>query len=97
MHATCGRVLEARRVWRRVADTAQDPLDRIRAFDELGLSWLSSGDLEAAAGVLDACRNTLASIAREVTVRGARVRRALTGMRVVRDLPRFIEARARQR
>ena len=90
-----GRIEDARRAWRGVARGARDPVDRIHAFDRLAMSWLACDDLEAAAGVLDECRRAMARRTAEATPLGARTRRALGRMRVVRALPRRIIGRER--
>jgi len=87
------RLDDARRAWRRVAEHGVDPLDRIRAFDRLGLLWIDGGDLEAAAGVLDECARALGGQASEETPQGARIRRGLGRMRVAAELARRIEQR----
>ena len=88
-----GRIEDARRAWRRVAERAHDPLDRIRAFDLLGALWLAENDLEAACGVLNECLRDLAEAALEETSRGEEVRNALLRMRIVDELPRAIARR----
>jgi tetratricopeptide (TPR) repeat protein len=88
-----GAVEAARRAYRRVAEERGDPRRRVEAYDRLGLLHLEEGDLEAAAGVLHACRTALDGVARELTKQGARVRRALRSMRLVEELPRRIAAR----
>jgi tetratricopeptide (TPR) repeat protein len=88
-----GRVDEARRAWRRVAERADEPLDRIRAHDELALAAVAEGDLEAAAGVLERCRRALADVALEETRRGERVRNALLRMRAIDELRRAVARR----
>ncbi|MEW6074019.1 MAG: hypothetical protein AB1726_15665 [Planctomycetota bacterium] len=88
-----GRVAEARRAWRSVAEGARSPLDRIRAFDLLAETWIDAGDLEAAAGALDECRRALAPLALEETRTGDEVRQALQRMHTVSALPRAIAER----
>lgn len=88
-----GREADARRAWQRVADGAEDPLDRIRAWDRLACALIESGDLEGAAGTLERCKEALAAPAAEETRLGERVRSALAGMRAADDLPRAIERR----
>jgi tetratricopeptide (TPR) repeat protein len=89
-----GRIEEARRAWRTVCECAEDPLDRIVAWDWRALSWLETTDPEAAAGVLDQCLRALAPVALEESEQGERVRNALLRMRVVDALQRAIERRA---
>lgn len=88
-----GRPEEAHRAWTLVAEEGAEPLDRIEAFDELALRWVHEGDLEAAAGMLHRCKHALRDAALEETVLGEKVRRALSRMRVVEELPRAIERR----
>ncbi|MEM7310184.1 MAG: hypothetical protein AAF682_26150 [Planctomycetota bacterium] len=95
VHAEARRDSEARRVWTRVAREGEDPLDRIRAYDELGLLWIRRGDAEAAAGVWNQCRSALADDALEQTERGTRVRGALERMRTLRELRRVVRERGR--
>ena len=90
-----GRPEDARRSWERVARAAEDPVDRVRAFDLMALAWIESGDLEAAAGALDRARIDLGDAVVERTERGERVRRALARMRCIPRLRRAIAARAR--
>jgi len=91
--AEAGRSDDARRAWRRVAERGAEPLDRIRAFDRLGRTWIEAGDLEAAGGVLHECLIELSPLVSEETERGARTRRALESMQLVQQLARRIEER----
>ncbi len=88
-----GKTEDACRAWTRVAHHGNDPLDRIRAFDRLGLAWVDAGDLEAAGGVLHQCLQELSPLALEETEIGERVRRALERMLLVRALQRGVQAR----
>jgi hypothetical protein len=88
------RPWRTRVAWRRVAGHGTDPLARITAFDELGLSYLM-GRLEGAAGVLDQCLRALSASALEETEQGERVENALLRMRVVEELSRAL-ARERE-
>lgn len=88
-----GRAEDARTAWRRVAEQGSDDLLRVRAFDELALAWLVTGDLEAAAGELARALEALSPRALEETESGERVRDALLRMRIVTELPRAIAAR----
>lgn len=88
-----GRTEDARTAWRRVAEQGSDDLLRVRAFDELGLSWLAAGDVEGAAGELARALEALSPRALEETESGERVRDALLRMRIVEELPRAIAAR----
>ena len=89
-HASARRFGEARRVLRRVAERAVEPWDRVAAFDHIGLTWIAEGDLEAAAGTLRRCVETLAPWSSEDTPTGARVRGAIERMRLVRALQEAI-------
>lgn len=96
-YADLGRAADARRAWQRVADGAEDPLDRVRAFDWTALAYVDAGDLEAAAGTLERCRDALAEVAVEETKLGERVRNALADMRAHDDLARAIAERDAKR
>jgi len=93
VYAAAKRVDDARRAWQRVADGGEDPLDRIRAWDEIAGSYVDAGDFEAAAGVLERCREANAEASAEETRLGDRVRRALASMRSADDLQRAVEKR----
>jgi tetratricopeptide (TPR) repeat protein len=93
VHAAEGRIEDARRAWQRVADGAEDPLGRIRAWDCIALSYVASGDLEAAAGVVERCREALSEVSAEETRLGERVRDALSTMRSLDDLQRAVRVR----
>ncbi|MBI5365026.1 MAG: hypothetical protein HZA53_17745 [Planctomycetes bacterium] len=88
---------DARRAWQRVAEAGEDPLDRVRAFDELALLAVAKGDLEAAAGILERCRAALDDAASEETKLGERVRSALAGLRAHDMLQRAVGERERAR
>jgi tetratricopeptide (TPR) repeat protein len=96
VHAEAGRADAARRCWRRVAIGAEHELDRVRAYDELALSWIERGDLEAAAAVLQECRDALADRALEQSARGARLRGAVSRMRSLARLRHAVEVRMRR-
>jgi len=85
------RPADARRVWQRVADAGEDPLDRIRAFDRIASLLVESGELEGAAGTLERCKEVLAGPAAEETRTGERVRSALANMRAIEELQRAVE------
>ncbi len=96
----CGRVYEdlerpkdARRVWQRVAEKGDDPLDRIRAWDLMVSMLVDQGDLEGAAGTLEKCREALSEVSQEESKLGERVRAALTSMRSQEELARAVEKR----
>lgn len=91
--ADAGQPAAARTLWERLSQGAVDPLHRVRAFDDWGLSLVEEGDLEAAAGVLDRCRRALGERAGELTDLGGRVRRALERMRLVTRLARGVRER----
>lgn len=86
--ADLGRADDAVRAWERVATGAQDPLDRVRAFDSLALARLVVGDADGAASVLARCRDALSEVAQEETSTGERVRSALQRMRANDELER---------
>lgn len=93
VHTMEGRIEDARRAWQRVADGAEDPVSRIRAWDCIALSYVTSGDLEAAAGVVERCREALSEVSAEETRLGERVRDALSTMRSLDDLQRAVRER----
>lgn len=95
--AADGRDADARRVLLRVAEAGEDPVDRVRAYDELALLHLDRGDPEAAAGMLNACRLALSEVALERTRTGEKVRDAMQRMRVVDALHGVAKARERAR
>ena len=92
-----GRSTDARRLFRRVATSSYDSLQRIRAFDELVLLTVSNGDLEWAAGILEECRKSLAKYAKEQTRQGQRVRSALDRMRSIPVLKKAVRERRLQK
>ncbi len=92
IQAGVGRFPEARRIWTLLADRAERPVVRVRAFDLLALSRCESGDVSAARELLARCRSELSEIARELTHLGRSVRRALSRMRVVRCLAQGSES-----
>lgn len=86
------------RLWfEQVAERAEDPVLRLRAYDQWMLGYLRSGDLEAAAGVLARARVGLAERVCELTENGARARRALERMRGPKELERATRERHRSR
>lgn len=97
MEQARGRLEDARRAWQRLAEQAEDPIHRIRAYDRIALTWLDQDDLEAAAGVLELCRRALNDLALEETRTGERVRTALSTMRALELLPQHIAKRREQR
>lgn len=86
-----GRTREACGYLRRAAESAADPADRVRAYDAWMSVYLAEPDLEAAAGVLHAARQALASQCAERTEVGVRTRRAFDSMR---SPARLVEALA---
>jgi len=92
-YAAMGEIGEARRHLVRVTEAAIDPLARVRAFDEWALTYVVTGDVEAALGVLARGRESVAESAREETELGDRIRRALARMRCIRAIERSIESR----
>jgi len=91
------RVEDARRLFQLVAEHGEDPLDRIRGFDEWAETFVEVDDLEAAAGVLALCRNALASRAAEETELGMRVRNALDRMRCIESIELAVARRRKAR
>lgn len=81
---------DARRVWQKVADGGEDPLDRVRAFDLIASALVETGDLEGAAGVIKRCHDALSDVAAEETKLGERVRSALDAMRSPEQLSRAV-------
>jgi len=94
--ADMGRSEDAIRTWTRVADSADDPLDRIRAHDQWAQELIARTDLEGAAGVLARANEKLAEAAQEESRLGERVRAALFNMRAIEELARAVEARKRE-
>jgi hypothetical protein len=88
---------QACRTWHRLAEQAEDPMDRIQAWDWLVQDLLDARDLEGAAGMLERAREALAPQAAEETKQGERVRNAMQRMRSIDQLQRAIEARVAQR
>jgi len=95
MYALLGKPEEAARRWEAVARRAEDPLQRIDAWDELALALVDAGDLEGAAGWIGRARESLADVALEETENGERVRGALERMRAIRRIERAVAARER--
>ena len=91
-----GRPRDARRSFERAARNGVAPVQRVRAFDAWAASLVEEGDLEAAAGVLELCRESLQARAAERTLLGLRVRGALEGMRTPRRLSDAVRSRRRQ-
>jgi tetratricopeptide (TPR) repeat protein len=87
------RPKDARRMWQRVADKGDDPLDRIKAWDMMASMLVDQADLEGAAGLLERCREALADVAQEESKLGERVRSALSSMRSQEELARAVEKR----
>jgi len=93
VHQQAGRTEEARRLWERAAREAEDPVQRVRAYDELALVLIERGDLEGAAGMLERSRRALHEVAQERTPLGERVRGALGRMRAIAALRHSVERR----
>jgi tetratricopeptide (TPR) repeat protein len=88
-----GREPEARRILRELTEAAEDPVLRIRGYDELVLLAIDTGDLEWAAGVLEQCRQALAGPLAQETHVGRRVRSAFRRMRCRKRLRDAVEKR----
>ncbi len=97
LHALRGETDTARRLWRACAEGAEDPVQRVRAWDELVNAWVESGDLEAAAGCLATAYARLGPLADELTEHGARVDRALGRMRCTARLAQAVRERRASR
>jgi tetratricopeptide (TPR) repeat protein len=95
VYASLKRPDDARRAWQRVADGAEDPIDRIKAYDCMAQAAIEKGDLDGAAALLEHCREALSEAASEETRLGDRVRNALSGMRAHDDLQRALDKRER--
>lgn len=93
LYADLERFDDARRVWQKVADKGDDPLDRIRAFDQIAALLVDTGDLEGAAGILKRCNEALADVAAEESKLGERVRNALGAMHSIDTLARAVAKR----
>lgn len=85
-----GRLEDARRAWSGVAEGVGDPLDRVQAFDEIGLSWLDAGERASAAETLERCRTALQEASLEESELGNRTRAALGRMRTAALLERSV-------
>lgn len=94
--AETGQMADAERVLKRASKTAKDPVDRIRAFDELILLIVERGDLEGASGWLRDCKLSVAEQSLELTTEGGRVLRALENMRGLKALQLAIAVRMKR-
>ena len=88
-----GHPESALRAWRRVCSGAEDPVDRVRAWDRIASWRVETGALESAAAELQRCREALADVALEETELGARVRSALEHMRALSALRKRVAER----
>jgi tetratricopeptide (TPR) repeat protein len=95
VYAALKRPDDAHRAWQRVADSAEDPIDRIKAFDCIAQAAIEKGDLDGASALLERCHEAVSEAASEETKLGDRVRNALAGMRAHDELQRAIEKRDR--
>ena len=93
VHQSAGQHEAAWRLWERTARGAEDPVNRVRAYDLLALALVEQRDLEGAAGMLERCRRALHEVAQEETRLGERVRSALVHMRVIATLRRSVAQR----
>jgi tetratricopeptide (TPR) repeat protein len=91
------RPKDARRCFERAARKGVNPVERVRAFDAWGMVLVEAKDLEAAAGVLELCRKSLAEHAAQKTTLGLRVRGALDAMRSPLQIAKGVEQRHRGR
>lgn len=92
-----GEAEAARRALERLAECAEDPLLRVRAYDAWIRSLVQARRLEEAAGVLGLCRGALAERAAEHTSLGLRVAHALERMSAPAELAAAVEERMRAR
>lgn len=96
VYALEGRLRDAARLFERVARDAEAPLDALRGYDAWTAALIELGDLEGAAGVLEACRVSLQERMLEETRSGQRVRSAFEAMGSRARLERAVaERRAR--
>ena len=93
VHGAQGRIVDAARLFQRVALDAEDPLDQLRAYDAWAMVLIDAGDLEGAAGVLERCRVALLDRTLEETRFGQRVRAAFEGLRARELLERAVAKR----
>lgn len=88
-----GNDRQAERTLRVLIARADDPVDRVRAYDELIVLLANSGRLAAAVGHFAAVKRTSLRVSLERTERGDRVRAALERMRCLAVMQRSIAAR----
>jgi hypothetical protein len=86
----------AERVLVRLTKTAQSPLDRVRAFDELILLVVARGEFEGATGWLRNCKMSVALDSSAFTEQGRRVCAALENMRGLKALQAAIALRMKR-
>ena len=88
-----GRSDEAERALRALVARVKDPVDRVRAYDELITILGNSGRLAAAVGHFADVKRLSLALSLEHTERGERMRSAIEGMRCLAVLQRAIAAR----
>jgi tetratricopeptide (TPR) repeat protein len=93
VYAALKRPDDAHRAWQHVAESAEDPIDRIKAYDCMAQALIEKGDLDGATAMLEHCREALSEAASEETRLGDRVRNALAGMRAHDELQRALDKR----
>ena len=81
-----GDVPTAERTWRRLALEGRDPCMRVRAWDRLGCSQLTRGELFSARSTLQECEHDSTVFGDEATPLGARVRKAIESMTLRRRI-----------
>lgn len=97
MQRDLGRFDDAVRAWKTISMGEGDALDRVEAFNWWANLLIDRGDLNGAAGVLNACQLQLLDWSLEETQFGRRVRRALERMRARRRLIDALEQRHRDK
>jgi hypothetical protein len=97
VYSALKRPEDAHRAWQHVADTAEEPIDRIKAYDCMTQALIEKGDLDGASALLEHCHEALSEAASEETRVGERVRSALAGMRAHDELERALDKRARSK
>jgi len=81
------RPVEAERVWKSLAQVAQRPLQRVRAYDRLACLCQAREDFDGAREVLEQCDASLNALAAQHTPQGDSLRGALARMRSRLQMP----------
>lgn len=82
-----GRPAEAERLWKSLAEVAQRPLQRVRAYDRLACLCQAREDFDGAREVLEQCDASLTELAAQHTPQGDSLRGALARMRSRTRMP----------